>query len=69
MMVKSDREFSHPHFGSECRIEQFGREVRLTFIANTEAKATDLTDSLMRQLKRGALNLTMMGKPTKVTEL
>jgi hypothetical protein len=64
----SDRGFTHPNFGKEVRIEQFGREVRLTFVAGTVPQADDLAETLLRQLKAGALNLTLMGKPTRVEE-
>jgi hypothetical protein len=62
----SARGFTHPHFGHEVRIEQFGREVRLTFTAGTEAQADSLFDTIGRQLEAGALNLTMMGKATSI---
>lgn len=64
----SGRPFSHPNFGKEVRIEQYGREVRLIFVAGSEAQADDLVKTLLKQLKAGALNLTMMGKPTGITE-
>ena len=61
-----DRPFTHPNFGQEVRIEQYGKEVHLIFVAANEAKADDLVKTLLKQLKAGALNLTMLGKPTKV---
>ena len=64
----SARGFTHPNLGTEARVEQFGREVRLTFVCGTRAQADDFTDSIVRQLKAGALNLTMIGKPTSVEE-
>ena len=64
----SDRGFTHPSFGKEARIEQYGREVHLIFVAGTQAQSDSLCDELLRQLKDGALNLTMMGKATSVTE-
>ena len=64
----TDRVFTHPNFGTEARLEQDGREVRLIFVAATEAKAADLCEAILAQLKAGAINITMMGKPTKVTE-
>lgn len=61
----SDRPFTHPNFGREVRIEQFGREVHLIFVAGSDQQADSLVDTLLDQLKAGALNLTMMGgKPT-----
>jgi hypothetical protein len=42
--------------------------VRLTFVAATHEQAEDLTNILFHQLKEGALNLTLMGKPTRVEE-
>lgn len=64
----SDRPFSHPNFGKEVRIEQNGREVSLIFVAGTMYQADKLVQELLRQLKSGALNMTLMGKPTSVTE-
>lgn len=64
----TDRQFTHPHFGREARVEQHDREVRLIFIASTAAQASDLCDVIVGQLKNGALNLTMMGKPTSIEE-
>lgn len=63
----SARGFTNPNFGSEVRVEQWGREVHLIFVGNTEAKASDLLDDILGQLKAGAINITMMGKPTKIT--
>lgn len=65
----TDRPFSHPNFGREVRIEQFGREVHLIFVAGTERQADSLVDTLLDQLKAGALNLTMMGGNPTVTEV
>jgi hypothetical protein len=62
----SGQAFTHPHFGREARLEQFGKEVRLTFTAGTEAQADSLFDTIGRQLEAGALNLTMMGKPSSI---
>lgn len=64
----SARGFSHPDLGREARVEQWGREVRLIFVCGTEEKAADLVNSIVGQMKAGALNLTLMGKPTKITE-
>lgn len=64
----SAREFTHANFGKEARIEQQGREVRLIFVADSEAKAASLADMLLEQLKGGALNLTMMGRPTSIEQ-
>ena len=64
----SARGFTNPNVGKEVRIEQYGREVRLIFVADTQAKSDALVETLLTQLKQGALNLTMMGKPTDVKE-
>lgn len=64
----TDRGFTHPNFGSQARVEVYGREVRLTFVAGTPAQADDLAESIVQQMKAGALNITMMGKPTSVQE-
>ena len=64
----TDRPFSHPNLGREVRVEQYGREVRLIFVAGTQAKSDALAKDLLRQLKAGALNLTLMGKPTSIED-
>ncbi len=64
----TDRGFTNPNVGREVRIEQYGREVHLIFVADNQAKSDALMDSLLEQLKGGALNLTLMGKPTSVIE-
>jgi hypothetical protein len=64
----TDRQFSHPNFGNSARVEQHGCEVRLIFTAHSLERATDFTDFIVNQLKSGALNLTVMGKPSKVIE-
>ena len=64
----SDRLFSHPSFGKEVRVEQRGREVHLVFVAGSRAQSDSLCDELLRQLKGGAVNLTLMGQPTRITE-
>lgn len=60
------REFSHPNFGTEARVEQQGREVRVIFVAGNEDRAVDLAETILEQLKGGALNITLMGKPTSI---
>jgi hypothetical protein len=60
--------FSHPNFGKEVRIDQKGKEVHLVFIASTRKQADDIVAHLLDQLKNGALNITLMGKPTSITE-
>jgi hypothetical protein len=64
----SDREFTHPNFGKELRIEQDDLEVRLVFVAATMAQADSLIADLLRQIKSGALHLTLMGTPTSIEE-
>lgn len=66
--MPTDRGFSHPNFGKAARVEVWGKEVRLIFEANTSRQAEDLAETIVSQLKAGALNLTMMGKPTSVIE-
>ena len=60
------REFTHPNFGSEARVEQHGREVSVIFVAGTEAQAESLAESLVAQLTAGALNITLFGRATSV---
>lgn len=64
----SDRPFSHPNFGKEIRVEQYGKEVHLVFVAATQIQSDSCVQELLKQLKTGALNITLMGKPTTVTE-
>jgi hypothetical protein len=64
----NDRLFSHPNFGREVRIEQYGKEVHLIFKANTIDQADAMCEELLRQLKLGGVNITMMGKPTNIIE-
>jgi hypothetical protein len=60
--------FSHPNVGNEVRVELDGKEVSLTFVCGTFGSAYWLADDLLRQLRDGALNITLMGKPSKVEE-
>lgn len=62
------RPFSHPNFGQAARVEWNDREVRLIFEAHTAGQAADMARLLVEQLKRGALNITLMGKPSSVVE-
>jgi hypothetical protein len=62
------RLFTHPNFGREARVEVWGREVRLIFVAGTTNQANDMAETIVTQLKAGAINITMMGKPTSVEE-
>jgi hypothetical protein len=64
----TDRQFTHPDFGNQARVEVWGKEVRLIFVAHNKVKANDFADYLVSQLKQGSINITMMGKPTSVTE-
>lgn len=66
--MSTDRQFTHPNFGNEARVEVLGKEVRLIFVAHTPAAAEDLADYLVDQLRNGAVNITMMGQPTTITE-
>lgn len=62
----SDRGFTHPNFGRQARIEQYGKEVHLIFVADTQAQSDSMCESLLTQMKAGALNITLLGKPTSV---
>jgi hypothetical protein len=64
----TDRGFTHPNFGREARIEQYGKEVHLIFVATTQAQSDDMCETLLSQMKAGALNITLMGRPTSVEE-
>jgi len=63
-----DRQFTHPNFGKQARVEVWGREVRLIFVANNAAAAEDMAEYLVEQMRNGALNITLMGMPTSVVE-
>ncbi len=64
----SAKAFSNPNFGKEVRIEQSGNEVHLIFVAGSRAQSDSMCDDLLRQLKGGAVNITLMGKPTSIQE-
>ncbi len=64
----TDRQFTHPNFGNQARVEVWGKEVRLIFVASDMHKAGELAQYLIDQLKPGTLNITVMGKPTSITE-
>jgi len=66
--MMSDRQFTHPNFGNQARVELADREVRLVFVARNSNAAESLADNLVAQLRNGALNITLMGKPTSVVE-
>lgn len=63
-----DRRFSHPDFGKEARVELWGNEVRLVFIASDSKRATELAEYLVEQMRNGAVNITVMGKPDNIAE-
>lgn len=65
----TDRGFTHPNFGKQVRVEVWGKEVRLVFTAGTLDQANDFAEHLVAQLTTGAINLTLMGKPTSVEEV
>lgn len=67
--MSTDRGFTHPNFGTQARVEQHGNEVRVIFVAGTRAQATSLCDTILEQMKAGALNITLMGRPTSVEEV
>jgi hypothetical protein len=62
------RTFTNPDYGNECRVEVMDNEVALVFVAASNAKADALAENILGQLKKGAINITLMGKPTKITE-
>lgn len=64
----TDRPFTHPNFGREARVEQHGREVHIVFVASSVEQADSMVECILAQMKQGALNITMMGKPTGVIE-
>jgi len=64
----TDRQFTHPDIGNAARVEVWGNEVRLIFVCRSEAAAEDVAESILRQLAQGAVNITMMGKPTSIVE-
>jgi hypothetical protein len=64
----SDGSFTNSDFGKEVRLEQHSNEVRLIFVAGTQAKADALVENLLARLKAGPLNITLMSKATSITE-
>jgi hypothetical protein len=68
VVAMSDRQFTHPDFGREIRVEVFGKEVRLTFVSNSHSAAETMAEYLVDELRKGAVNLTVMGHPTIVVE-
>jgi hypothetical protein len=68
MISKNDRQFTHPNFGTEVRVEVVDNEVALVFVASSPDKAGHFADYLLEQLKSGAINITLMGKPTGIVE-
>ena len=64
----TDRQFTHPNVGHTVRVEICGNEVRLIFVCEDGRGANAVGDSILSQLKQGAINITLMGKPTSVTE-
>ena len=67
-MNRDDRLFTHPNFGKQARVECWGREVRLIFVADNDAKAEELAESIVDQMRNGALNITLLGRPDAVVE-
>lgn len=57
---------SHPNFGNEVRIEQYGKDVHLVFVAKTRELANNLCDELLRQLQAGEIEIKLAGKPTSI---
>lgn len=66
--MATDRQFTNPDYGKEVRVEVAGNEVALIFVAASNAKAELLAGNILNQLKQGAINITMMGKPTHIEE-
>lgn len=66
--MSDDHQFTHPHFGKEARVELWGNEVRLVFIAADSVRATELAEYLVEQMQNGAVNITVMGKPDDIVE-
>jgi hypothetical protein len=66
--MSTDRQFTHPNFGNEARVELNGCEVRLIFVATDRVRAESLALSLLDQLQQGAVNITMTGRPKTVIE-
>ena len=64
----TDRQFTNPDYGKEVRVEVMDNEVALVFVAESNRKAEALAENILKQLKAGAFNITLMGRPTKVIE-
>jgi hypothetical protein len=67
--VATDRTFTNPDYGNECRVEVYENEVALVFVAASNEKADALADNILGQLKSGAINISLIGKPTGITKL
>jgi hypothetical protein len=66
--MATDRQFTHPNFGKQARVEVWGSEVKLIFVADNATKANDLAEYMIGQLQQGSINITLMGMPTSVEE-
>ena len=66
--MATDRQFTNPDYGKEVRVEVMDNEVALVFVADSNRKAEALAENILKQLKAGAFNITLMGRPTKVIE-
>ena len=67
-MSLADRAFTHPDIGRQARVELDGREVRLVFVCTDEDRAENLAHTILRQMRNGSLNITLMGVPTSIEE-
>jgi len=66
--MATDRQFTNPDYGKEVRVEVMDNEVALVFVAESNRKAEALAENILKQLKAGAFNISLMGRPTKVIE-
>lgn len=66
--MADDRQFTHPNLGKEVRVEIWGRELRLIFVCDSEAKANSAATEILKQMKAGMLNITLAGKPTSIED-
>jgi uncharacterized membrane-anchored protein len=66
--MPTDRKFTNPDYGKEVRVEVMGWEVALVFVADNEAKAQALAENILAELKKGSINISLMGTPTKIVE-
>lgn len=60
--------YKYPNYGRQVRIEQYGQEVHLIFVAGSMQQADDVVNDLLNQLKQGHLQIKIQGQPSTIIE-